>query len=423
MSDRIDPYDLPHVVLGHVDTLLSLLGPLRPAMDPGGHLTTHEVDGKTEDTLTELGFALAHNAARVANDACLHLSRTAGHMKPDIRGYRIIEDLHYDAAHNLAMVERALGGIQGSAYPVGVTEAAHALLSRFRERCQAAAEVARDLGGEEPSATVDAEEPDAVLETDDDGSGPLVAYADIDSVVFELQEDIPEIGGRPGDRLIMRPTRRPKRPCVLVRDLGGGVEDCKWAMDHRTRFLHAKPPSVRGDEACRYVLAAIELERSEGEEPTPTPDRKNAPHHPALERIEREGGYLRGDEIRAVLLDAYRPLATYLDPLQHFQPSDDPVEAAKRIRGGLPLAKAAVAMAWRLYSYGSAPGVGGDWIHHADLLLVVRHAMESVSGAEELTAKELGNAASAMELLVRSVYEELLAEEKELLAAEEVAHV
>lgn len=140
------------------------------------------------------------------------------------------------------------------------------------------------------------------------------------------------------------------------------------------------------------------------------------PHHPAFERVEREGGNLRGEDIRAVLLDAYRPLATYLDPLQHFQPNDDPVEAAKQIRGGVSLADAAVAMTWRLHSYGSEPGVGGDWIHHADLLMVVRHAMENVSNAEGLTAEEIGNAAGAMEGLVRSVY-------KELLAAEEVAHV
>lgn len=163
MTERINPHDIPPVILGHIDTLRALLRPLHPGRDSGGYLTTHEVDGQTEDTFTELGWALADNAARVAADACLHLSRTVGHMLPDTPGYRILQDLHYDAAHNLAMVERALGGIQGSAYPVGVTQAAWTFLEHFRERCEAAEEVVRDLER--------AEEVGTRVPTADDGEG------------------------------------------------------------------------------------------------------------------------------------------------------------------------------------------------------------------------------------------------------------
>lgn len=63
--------------------------------------------------------------------------------------------------------------------------------------------------------------------------------------VFELVEDMTDIGGWPGDRLVVRPWAY--RPCVLQRSVAP-----HWAFDPRARLIFTDP-----DLPAAYALRSL----------------------------------------------------------------------------------------------------------------------------------------------------------------------
>jgi hypothetical protein len=81
------------------------------------------------------------------------------------------------------------------------------------------------------------------------------------------------------------------------------------------------------------------------------------------------GGHLTREEARDMLLDAYRPLTTYMESFGDFSLAGDPGEATKRLRAALPLVRKAAEQAWTMHSIGVAHEPAGvDWIGHTDLM-------------------------------------------------------
>ena len=55
--------------------------------------------------------------------------------------------------------------------------------------------------------------------------------------VFVVEREIPEIGARPGDRIVLRPWA--PRPALLQRALG--VHETTWAFSDRSQLIFTRP--------------------------------------------------------------------------------------------------------------------------------------------------------------------------------------
>ena len=64
------------------------------------------------------------------------------------------------------------------------------------------------------------------------------------SAVFEVMREIEEIGGRPGDRIVLRPSEE-EYTYSLVRDLGPIASDC-WAFTDSCVLEVTDPPMMDG---------------------------------------------------------------------------------------------------------------------------------------------------------------------------------
>ena len=75
--------------------------------------------------------------------------------------------------------------------------------------------------------------------------------------------EIPEIGARPGDRIVLTPSS-PQHTCYLVRDLGDAAD--RWAVGGACRLEFTRPPlppRVASESGAHLDTAAVRLEAAE----------------------------------------------------------------------------------------------------------------------------------------------------------------
>ena len=75
------------------------------------------------------------------------------------------------------------------------------------------------------------------------------------AAVFEVLREIPEIGGRPGDRIVLRPSEE-EYTYSLVRDLGPIASDC-WAFSDACELEVTRPPMMNGVDSSPPPLRLV----------------------------------------------------------------------------------------------------------------------------------------------------------------------
>ncbi len=82
-------------------------------------------------------------------------------------------------------------------------------------------------------------------------------------IVFEVVLEIPEIGARPGDRIVLTPSS-PQHTCCLVRDLGDEAHGWAFGGACRLEFTSLPLPRRVASESRSYQdTTAVRLEAAE----------------------------------------------------------------------------------------------------------------------------------------------------------------
>ena len=126
---------------------------------------------------------------------------------------------------------------------------------------------------------------------------------------------------------------------------------------------------------------------------------------------------LTADEVRELLLEAYRPLETYFGRFAQLTTSDATKELRAAFGAGAALVREAHEIAAETHrGYGYQDPVGVDPILASDLLWLLTHGIPAIAAVED--DGSFSAAAGATHYTVQSIYRQALA-----ASAPEVAHV
>ncbi len=82
-------------------------------------------------------------------------------------------------------------------------------------------------------------------------------------IVFEVVLEIPEIGARSGDRIVLTRSGQ-QHTCCLVRDLGDGAD--RWVFGGACKLEFTRPhplPRIASESSAHLDTAAVRLEAAE----------------------------------------------------------------------------------------------------------------------------------------------------------------